>query len=59
MSILCLFGRHKPSPVSLARRKHGGVVALCESCGMPLERSDKGSWHVVASLVSKDRAGQG
>jgi hypothetical protein len=50
MSLLCLFGRHKPSPPSVSRGKHGGYTALCDACGVPLERGDKGRWGAADPL---------
>ncbi|RZI61468.1 MAG: hypothetical protein EOP94_00170 [Zymomonas sp.] len=44
MSFLCYLGRHKPSLQSVHFRKEGGHAALCEGCGVPLEREGKGSW---------------
>ncbi|TYC83762.1 hypothetical protein FMM79_18975 [Novosphingobium sp. BW1] len=48
MSLLCYFGRHKPSVHSISRGKQGGYGALCDSCGVPLERNDAGAWRVAA-----------
>jgi hypothetical protein len=50
MSILCFFGRHKASPVTMARSKNGTYVAICESCRRPLERQDDGSWQASEPL---------
>jgi hypothetical protein len=47
MSLLCYFGRHKPSVQSVARGKHGGYAALCEACGVPVERGDRGPWRAA------------
>jgi hypothetical protein len=47
MQLLCVLGRHKPSMQSLSRGKHGGYAALCDACGVPLERADKGSWRAA------------
>jgi hypothetical protein len=43
MGLRCLFGVHRPSPVSMARRGHA-FVALCDQCARPLERSSEGRW---------------
>jgi hypothetical protein len=45
ISLLCFVGRHRPSSASFDRRAGGGYRALCEYCGCPLEREDKGRWH--------------
>jgi hypothetical protein len=43
MSLGCLFGRHRPSLSSIARRQ-GGYVAICEQCARPLEKRANGRW---------------
>ncbi len=50
MSLLCYVGRHTPSLASIARGKRGGYAALCQSCGVPLERDDGASWHAAAPM---------
>lgn len=47
MALLCNFGLHKPSVQSLRHHKDGGHAGLCQSCGVPLYRSDKGSWRTA------------
>ncbi|WP_168176457.1 hypothetical protein [Novosphingobium sp. PC22D] len=44
MSLFCFLGRHKPSVSSMARSKKGGHAALCDNCGVPLEKIDNGPW---------------
>jgi hypothetical protein len=43
MFLGCLFGRHRPSLSSIARRQ-GGYVAICEHCARPLEKRPNGRW---------------
>lgn len=56
MSLLCYFGRHKPSIHSLTHGKDGGYVALCEACGVPMERAENGPWRAAEALY--DRVGR-
>jgi hypothetical protein len=53
MSLLCYLGRHKPSTHSIARGKHGGYQALCDCCGVPVERHDKGLWKAAGLLSAR------
>jgi len=53
MSLLCYPGRHKPSMHSLSHGKHGGYVALCEGCGVPMERAHKGPWRAAAAVYNR------
>jgi hypothetical protein len=55
MSILCLFGAHRPSPGSIVRRE-SGYAALCELCARPLERPQDGRWTASEPLDLKNRA---
>ena len=56
MSMRCLFGLHRPSVASIARRP-GGFVGLCESCGRSLERSEGAAWTEAMPLAAaRDRA---
>lgn len=52
MSIRCLFGSHRPSVTSVAR-KGSGYVALCEGCARPLERSREGRWAASEPLDAR------
>jgi hypothetical protein len=58
MSIFCLMGRHKPSPVSLARSKDHRFLALCDICAVPLERSRAG-WRAIRPDTQVNHSGQG
>jgi hypothetical protein len=49
MSLSCLFGRHRPSQISIARKAHK-YVALCDGCARPLERMETGSWAACEPL---------
>jgi len=49
MSLLCLFGRHKPLIHSVSKSQHG-YRALCEFCARPLERSAAGPWQASEPL---------
>lgn len=51
MKVLCLVGRHKPSPVTIARAKAGHLIALCDGCGIPLELRENGDWKAAAPLI--------
>jgi hypothetical protein len=53
MSLFCFFGRHKPSIASINRRKAGGHSALCEACGLPLERGENSRWRVTDALTER------
>jgi hypothetical protein len=63
MSLRCLFGVHRPSPVSMAKRGQG-FIALCEQCARPLERTPEGAWVASEPLdlspqpVRRDFAGR-
>ncbi|AXB80238.1 hypothetical protein TQ38_027000 (plasmid) [Novosphingobium sp. P6W] len=52
MWIMCLLGRHRPSPVSMARHADGLTAALCEPCGVPLTRTVKGAWRAALPQAS-------
>lgn len=56
MSLLCIFRRHKPSTQSIAYGKHGGYTALCETCGVPLIREDRGSWRAGEPIYARANA---
>ncbi len=55
MSVLCYVGRHKPSIHSVSRGKHGGYVALCDSCGVPLERIDNRPWRAAEPNIGNSQ----
>jgi hypothetical protein len=50
MSLSCLFGVHRPSLGSIARRRHA-LIGLCENCGRPLVKSDGRKWDVAPPLA--------
>jgi hypothetical protein len=52
MSIRCLFGAHRASISSIAR-KGGHYIALCESCARPLEREPDGRWVAAEPLYDR------
>ena len=54
MSLRCIFRRHQPMLTSIVKREHG-YAALCDHCGMPIEREDGGRWSASEPLISRDR----
>lgn len=52
MSLTCLFRRHRPMLSSIMRRETG-YTALCDRCGLPIERTDDGRWTASEPLLSK------
>lgn len=52
MSLRCLLGRHRPFVTSIVQRT-AGFSALCNDCGFPIERSNKGRWMGAESLIAK------
>jgi|GraSoiStandDraft_46_1057282.scaffolds.fasta_scaffold102950_2 hypothetical protein len=53
MSLGCVFGRHRPSLVSITRRR-ARLDALCDSCGLPLCKDERGRW-VPAPPLARQR----
>lgn len=51
MSLLCLLGLHKPSPPSLNRTEQGTYTALCEDCGVPIDRKESRRWKPTEPLT--------
>lgn len=43
MSLRCLLRLHRPMLNSIVRRPEG-YAALCDACGLPIERFEEGSW---------------
>jgi hypothetical protein len=43
MSFRCLVAKHRPYLSSITR-KTSGYAALCEGCGLPIERGEQGKW---------------
>lgn len=54
MSLRCLIGLHGPMLNSIVRREDR-YTALCDSCAMPIERSEQGRWAACPALASKSR----
>jgi len=52
MGLRCLFRRHRPMLSSIVRRQDR-YTALCDDCGMPIERGEKGRWASAEALVSR------
>jgi hypothetical protein len=52
MSLRCLFGRHRPLLASIIRRENG-YTALCDECGLPIERSEDGRWTAAQGLLTR------
>ncbi|EHJ58069.1 hypothetical protein NSU_pLA1175 (plasmid) [Novosphingobium pentaromativorans US6-1] len=40
---------------SITRGKNGGYAGLCDGCGLPLERAEKGPWRASEPLTSRQR----
>jgi hypothetical protein len=49
MSVRCLFGSHRPSLASIAKRGFG-LIALCDACGRPMLKPGDGKWKVADPL---------
>ena len=56
MSLLCLFGAHRPSLASLARRGDH-LVGLCENCARPLTKTATSKWEAAEPLYAQEAAG--
>jgi len=52
MSVRCLFRLHRPMLTSIVRRENG-FAALCNECGLPIERSEGGRWSASEPLLSR------
>lgn len=52
MSFRCLFRAHSPMLTSIVRRE-GRYTALCDDCGLPIERTEGGRWAAAAPLVAR------
>jgi hypothetical protein len=52
MSIRCLVRLHRPMLNSIVRREDR-YAALCDSCGLPIERFEEGRWTVAEPLLSR------
>ena len=51
----CFFDRHRPMLTSIVTRQHG-YAALCDDCGLPIERPENGRWTAAAPLVRQNKA---
>src|SRR5512142_2360640 len=52
MSLRCLVRLHRPMLNSIVRREDR-YTALCDNCGLPIERQEGGRWTEAPSLVSR------
>lgn len=52
MSLRCLFRSHRPMLTSIVRRE-GRYKALCDNCGLPIERFETGRWAATMPLVAR------
>jgi len=52
MSVRCLFRLHRPMLTSIVRRENG-FAALCNECGLPIERSEEGRWSASEPLLTR------
>jgi hypothetical protein len=55
MSLACLFGSHRPSLTSIARRPFG-LIALCEGCGRPMAKVGDTRWTLAEPLDTPIRS---
>ncbi len=49
MSLPCLFGLHRPSAASMAKKPYG-LTALCEGCGRPMIKPAGSKWAAAPPL---------
>jgi hypothetical protein len=52
VSFACLFGFHRPMLSSIIQRQDR-FTALCDGCGLPLERPLEGRWTTAEPLASR------
>jgi hypothetical protein len=52
MSLRCLFNVHRPMLTSIVARANG-FAALCDGCGLPIERSEEGRWTASQPLSTR------
>jgi hypothetical protein len=52
MSFRCLIRVHRPMLTSIVRRADR-YTALCDDCGLPIERSEEGRWTASEPLLSR------
>jgi hypothetical protein len=55
MNLRCLFGRHRPMLTSILKRTNG-YAALCDDCGLAIERGEAGRWAIAEPAGTRDRA---
>jgi len=55
MSLRCLFGRHRPMLTSILKRPNG-YAALCDDCGLAIQRCEAGRWTITEAAAGRDRA---
>jgi hypothetical protein len=53
MSLRCFIGVHRPLLASIIERADG-FHALCEGCGLPIERAPERRWTVERPLAWRD-----
>ncbi|WP_106512707.1 hypothetical protein [Allosphingosinicella deserti] len=51
MSLRCILGLHRPSPLSI-RRNEAGLRSLCENCGLPLQKTEGAKWVEARPLAA-------
>ena len=51
MSLRCILGLHRPSPLSI-RRNDAGLRSLCEDCGLPLQKTEGAKWVEARPLAA-------
>jgi hypothetical protein len=52
MGLRCFVRLHRPMLNSIVRRQDR-LTALCDSCGLPIERPDGGRWTEAEPLLSR------
>jgi len=57
VSLRCFFDRHRPMLTSIVKRRHG-YAALCDDCGLPIERPEDGRWSSAEPLIRQTRASE-
>lgn len=55
VSLRRFFDRHRPMLTSIVKRRHG-YAALCDDCGLPIERPEDGRWSSAEPLIRQTRA---
>jgi hypothetical protein len=52
MHLGCLFRRHRPILNSIVGRQDG-YAAICDGCGLTIERTEHGKWMAAPPLISR------